>query len=406
MRKKSLIFLIILLLVVPTGCGKKNKDIGTIKVQTAAVALESKLISSTLSGTLAPITESYVGFEVPGKITSLIKKEGDIVSQGEIIGYIDSSDYSAQVAKANAGVNQARAGLDQVEAGARVQEREQVKAQVDKAESVYSKRLEDFNRVSQLYENGAISKSDYENAKMALSIAESDLKSVKESYSLILEGSGDSVSDQAHAAYDMALSSKLQANLALSKTKLVSPISGTIITKMVTEGQIVNAGTPVFRIGNVDTLKIILPVADREISKWQKDDSVTVMLYDKQKQGIVTNINPAANMYSGTIGVEITIDNSQHDWFAGQVVTCIHKPANDELAILVPTQAVVNIGNQPPFVYLAVNQKAVKAPVTIGQIVGKKLEITAGLNVGNVIIVSGVDRINDGNSIDIGGSDK
>ncbi|MCK9927315.1 biotin/lipoyl-binding protein, partial [Frankia sp. Mgl5] len=85
------------------------------------------------SGTLQPNEEAQVSFEVAGRVVELNRNEGDQVKQGEIIGRIDSSDYSLQLAKANTSVEQTGANLQKVNNGAREQERIQAKALQDKA---------------------------------------------------------------------------------------------------------------------------------------------------------------------------------------------------------------------------------------------------------------------------------
>ncbi|MCK9907163.1 HlyD family efflux transporter periplasmic adaptor subunit, partial [Frankia sp. Cpl3] len=64
------------------------------------------------------------------------------------------------------------------------------------------------------------------------------------------------------ASYQQAVISKEQAALTLAKTQLRAPISGTIIAKLTSTGQITNVGTPVYQIGDIDTLKVVLPVPD------------------------------------------------------------------------------------------------------------------------------------------------
>lgn len=55
------------------------------------------------------IRQVTVGFQVPGKIVSMSKEEGDTVSKGEVIATLDDTDYKSSLEKANANVKKAEA---------------------------------------------------------------------------------------------------------------------------------------------------------------------------------------------------------------------------------------------------------------------------------------------------------
>ncbi len=124
------------------------------------------------------------------------------------------------------------------------------------------------------------------------------------------------------------------------KNQLRSPLGGTVIEKLSSVGQIVGSGTPVYRVGQVNPLKVILPVPDSEISTWKKGNAVTLILHNQNREGRVTRILPTTNQGTGTIGVEVTVDNSQRDWFPGQVVKA-RRTVETREGIFVPVQAVL-----------------------------------------------------------------
>ncbi|MCK9909557.1 biotin/lipoyl-binding protein, partial [Microbacteriaceae bacterium K1510] len=123
----------------------------TKKVVVESVKKGQSVKLSELSGTLQPNEEAQVSFEVAGRVVELNRNEGDQVKQGEIIGRIDSSDYSLQLAKANTSVEQTGANLQKVNNGAREQERIQAKALQDKAQLAYQKASDDYKKYEKLY---------------------------------------------------------------------------------------------------------------------------------------------------------------------------------------------------------------------------------------------------------------
>ncbi|MGE5701509.1 MAG: efflux RND transporter periplasmic adaptor subunit [Clostridia bacterium] len=412
MKKKWVSALLITGLIMTTAaCSSKEEtavqqQAGETKhVEAIAVKAQSASRTSELSATLQPLDETVVSFEVGGRVTKLGKEEGDTVKAGEVLAQLDAKDYSLQVAIADTAVQQTGAILQKVNNGARDEEVVQSKLILEKATIGYQKALDDFKKYERLYQEKAISQNDYENAQDALKLAEKDLENAKQSYSLTVQGARPEDKEAQRSTYNQAVVAKQQAAQTLSKTQLVSPIQGTILGKLGSVGQLVGTGTPVYRIGNIDTLKTVLPVPDYEIHAWKVGDIVQVSLYDQNREAKVSKIFPATNQSTGTIGVEITIANPKRDWFAGQVIKA-SKTIEGKQGIFVPAEAVISQGEAQPYVFVASGDKAVKTPVTIGELLNNKLEIVSGLKEGDQLIVKGADRLFDGDVIQLTGGAK
>ncbi|MHB8158458.1 MAG: efflux RND transporter periplasmic adaptor subunit [Desulfocucumaceae bacterium] len=345
------VFLVLLIAAAAAGCGGKKAgeqappDPKLVVLETAKIDKASRF--SEISGLLQPIEESVASFETSGRILDMTRKEGDRVGSGDIMARLDATEYSVQVAQAGTGL--------------------------DKAQTGYQKAKDDFDRMKELYGQGALSKSDFENSQVRYSVAEQDYLLAQKSYSL-LTGSG------------------------LGKDQLRAPIGGIVIAKLLSVGQLVSPGTPVYRIGKVDNLKVILPVPDSEIATWKAGDSVALSLYQDTREGKVTRIFPAANQGTGTIGVEVTAANPQHDWFPGQVIRARYTVAARE-GLFIPVEAVLNQGLEKPYIFVAAGDKAVRTAVTTGDLIGNRLEILSGLKPGDRVIVKGADKLFEGDII-------
>ena len=333
-----------------------EEDLATaqeVYVQAENVTAKSLDDLAELSGTLEPIEEATVSFEVSGRVKAVNVQEGSKVKAGEILASIDSENYALQVQQAH--------------------------SQSLNAETAYNQAATDFKRYETLYQAGALAQSDYEKAKMNMETAQNNLNS-------------------AHAAQQ-------QAELALSRTALKSPLTGVVLSKYLAQGQLTAAGTPAFKIGNTDKLKVSLLVPDYEISSWKIGDKTSLKLYEEAAEGEVTKIFPAVNEQTGGITAEITVNNPEHKWHAGQVVTCSHK-AESQTAIYVPKEAVISHGGSAPYVFLVINEQAVKTEVTIGTIRNNLFEIKTGLQENDKLIVKGADRLSDGDQVKVLGSDE
>ncbi|WP_404580039.1 MULTISPECIES: efflux RND transporter periplasmic adaptor subunit [unclassified Paenibacillus] len=420
------------------------------KVEAIVVKKEPLSASFDLSGTLQPYEDTSVSFELSGLIRDTVVNVGDSVSQGQILTKLDPSSYQLQLEQANATIFEAQAGIknataaissadasiqsadakkmaaqagvNKVNKGAREQEKAQVRTKVQRAQSALTKAQATAERTKLLYDQGAATKNDYENAQLALTNATKDLEDAQEALSLIQEGAtledrqsaasslqqaqagkesaiaakeqAVASKDNSAAAYQQAVIAKKQAELALSKTALKAPISGVILEKKATVGQLASAGQPVYRIGQIDRLKVLLPVPDHEITNWKQGQIVQLQLYDENREGTVSKIYPATNTNTGSINVEVMVPNIQHDWAPGQVVKAGRQLTQSE-QILLPAKAVINNGTDT-FVYKVVNNRAVKTVVNVGQMSNNKLEITKGLNVGDRVVTTGVNLIYNG----------
>ncbi|MCM3469028.1 efflux RND transporter periplasmic adaptor subunit [Brevibacillus borstelensis] len=406
MRKQWLSFLAIAGLLATTACSSQEpaaEAVSEVKqVELAVVKQEQAVKVTELSGTLQPLEEALVSFEVAGRITELAKNEGDTVKRGDILARLDGSDYSLQVASASATVQQTGATLEKVTKGAREQEIEQARLVVEKATIAHQQAEDDFKRIEVLYREKAISQSEYETAQNRVNVALTDLQNAQQALSLVTQGARAEDKTLSQASYHQAVIGKELAASTLAKTQLRAPIDGTIIAKLGSAGSLVGVGSPVYRIGQIDTLKVVLPVPDREIFAWTEGEAITLELYGQKREGKVVKIHPAANQSTGTIGVEVQVKNEKHDWFAGQVVKAT-KTVQGKAGLYVPVEAVISRGQGEAHVFVESAGKAVKTPVTIGEINSNRLEITSGLKEGDRLVVKGVDQLFDGDPIEAAG---
>ena len=414
-KKTNAISAIGLSLFLLVGCNAEpavtKEDSKVVAVE--AVKKEKGVEYSRLSGTLTPEEETIISFEIGGNIKSLQFDEGQFVNSGDVLANLDRRDYELQLEKANAAIQSSNASLSAAEAsleeatnGARIQERTQAKLNVDRTEEAYKNATADYERMKKLFETGAISSQALEGAKFNYINAEASYESAKLAYSLIEEGVRPEKEKQIKAGVNQAQAgllnaqvSKEQAQLALAKTSLKAPFSGVITAKLASIGELVGPGAPVYKISQMDTLRVLLPVPDYQIAEWEKGKEVSVDLYGEKKQGKVSNVFPSTNQNTGTISVEVEIPNKDHKWFPGQVVKAETK-LKEQVGLFVPIEAVISTGtNNKPYVFLLQDGKAVKTEVTIGKLFDNKLEITSGLSEQDQVITKGADRLFDGDSV-------
>jgi HlyD family secretion protein len=143
--------------------------------------------SMFLSGNVE-ITETNVGFKIPGRVIEISVDEGSVVKEGDVLARLDSAELSSLVAQNRAFLQEASARLSELREGSRSQEIEQAKANVIAQEAELKRAKQDYERADVLYKNGAISKSQFDTSKSAYDVRVATHKSSQEALSLAREG--------------------------------------------------------------------------------------------------------------------------------------------------------------------------------------------------------------------------
>lgn len=439
--------------MVVSGCSSASED-STVKssqpVEIQKVTMKPLANEFNLAGTLQASNQTAVSLEANGRILNTTVEVGDQVHKGAVLAKMDTTTYQLQLAQAKATMEKAKAGVSQADAsvqsahasirnaqsqinsaqsklqelnnGAKKQEIVQAQNAVTAATNMYNKKKADAARTQSLFQAGAVSLTENENAQLEVTNAQKSLSDAQEQLSLLLAGASQEQRTQASAGVDQAraglesamatqqqgLASKAQAQasyedavaayeqtaLALKKATLTSPIAGVVIEKKVSDGQLGSSGSEAFIVGNISTLKVLLPVPDSEILSWKKDQKVNISLYNEIRTGTVTQIYPSTNSKTGSINVEVSISNPELNWKPGQVISA-SKSINQNEALLVPVEAVISTGNEP-YVFKAVNGKAVKTAIKLGKVTNNQLEVVSGLQAGDQIVTQGAGTLYNG----------
>jgi membrane fusion protein, multidrug efflux system len=192
------------------------------------------------------------------------------------------------------------------------------------------------------------------------------------------------------------------ARLNFSYTTVTAPFTGRVISRLVESGQNVSNGTAMFTIADFDPLLARIHVPSREFNKLRQDQIVDLALDSdgRMLEGKITLISPVIDPASGTIKVTVKVSDypvgtRPGDFAEVRVVTEQHLDT-----ILVPRTAVITEKGEK-VVYLAVDNTAERRNVEIGFSDDDSIEITAGLEAGELVIVKGQRSLKHGEPIKI-----
>ncbi|HLV53142.1 MAG TPA: biotin/lipoyl-binding protein, partial [Cryomorphaceae bacterium] len=246
-----IIVLLVIVSVVKSSGGTE------FKVTTDQAALRTIVETVVANGRIQPETEVIISSEVSGKILELPLKEGDQVKTGDLLVKINPDLALAALDRARAALNTARAN----EAGS--------KARLTQAEAQFSNAELSFSRSQSLFDQGAISRAEFEDAQASHLTAEAEVEAARQSV-LAAEFNVQS-----------ALAGVKEAEDSYSRTTITSPMDGTISRLDVEVGeQVVGAmqmtGTEIMRVANLEIMEVVVDVNESDIVRVNFGDTAKI----------------------------------------------------------------------------------------------------------------------------------
>jgi HlyD family secretion protein len=225
-------------------------------------------------------TEVDVGFKVSGRIVSRSVDEGDWVEKGKVLATLDDEDLRQRLEVARATLKSAQARLKKLLAGSRPEEIREAAAALEQARFDFENKKVNYERMKSLFERGVIPKDTLDNTEAAFKIAKAAVERAKENYQVVKIGPRQEDIEDARAQAEQAKANLSLIETQLSYTTLYSPLSGVVLVKSGEIGEVVNPGTPILTLADIENvwLKAYIPEADLSRVKWGQEVSVTTDL--------------------------------------------------------------------------------------------------------------------------------
>lgn len=264
-KKKLIIFgglgvlLIVIILLVAFGGNKE--DIFQVQTELAQRKTITQVVSAT--GKINPVFLVKITAEATGEIVSLLVREGDKVSRGQLLLRIKPDIYEAQKTSADARLAQTRANLSST------------KALLDKVEA-------DYKRVQGLFQKGLASDSELEAAKSSYLQTNANYESQKSSVA------------QSEASLKEAVEN-------LNKTYVYAPMNGTVsVLDVELNERVIGSvfqGTPLLTVADLSQMEATVDVDENDVVLVSVGDTSKIKVDafgDKEFKGIVTQIGNSA----------------------------------------------------------------------------------------------------------------
>ena len=372
MNVRRVIGCVLLLALLAGGCGEggkteavqapdKPKPVGqtnhtqAVPSQIVVEAAQLKPIVGELSlpGKVQYSEDRYAKISSPvvGRVVEVRAKLGDKVAAGQVLLSIESADFSA-------------AYSDFV-----------------KAESDLNLAKRNYELAKDLYETKALSKKDLVQAENDYLKAQAEFKRAR----------GRLLALRVPAS---ELDKPRAERLITSRFDLKSPLTGTVVERNVTVGQMVGADPTqmLYTIADLNVLQVVAEVYERDLSSVSKEAPVTVTVEaypDETFSGTIVYVGDVVDPTTRTIKVRCNVTNRDLKLKPEMFARVRLKVGSSTPVLAVPKEAVIELAGQAFVFVQSADGRYVRRPVVTGTISGDTIQIREGLQAGERVVVKG-----------------
>ena len=338
MKYLKIFFFAVASALLMAGCGSKTNENAAGKPQTAPVVTvvtaqaEDVDVTNTFTSNVEPYAINNIVSQTAGRIVSINAEVGDRVSKGQLLAKMDD-------------VNMAKTRLQYVN------------------DSV------ELERLTKLYNIGALAQADYDLAKLSLEIN-------KKTYSNLVEN-----------------------------TYLRSPINGVVTARNYDKGDMYSMTQPIFVVEQIVPVKMLINISESLFTQVNKgmEFNIAVDAYpDMVFKGKVNLIYPTISSATHTFPVEVIYQNTDQKLRPGMFAR-VTATFGTNHHVVVPDIAVVKQqGSGEHFIYvLNADSTVTYTKVELGRRLGNRYEIVSGINEGDQIVTEGQARLKNGTAVTV-----
>jgi len=260
-----------------------------------------------------------------------------------------------------------------------------------------------------------IQRADLEAAEIQNSL---DKQSLARAQELSRRGVGSqSTLDAANAAFQASSAAVIRARAALNQKQIRAPFSGTIGIPRLEIGEYLSPGSVVATLQNLETMRVDFTVPEQQFASLQMGQPVRVGLTDEDMPfvGKITGIDPKIDPATRLVSVRAEITNPEGKLNPGQFARVrVELPAEENIIAVPQTAVVTSLYGDYVYRLKPAEEKAGEGEeqlYTVEQIfvpIGRRergvVEISSGLNVGDMVVNAGQNRLSNGAQVRINNS--
>jgi membrane fusion protein (multidrug efflux system) len=336
------------------GCGQKEAKVAderAINVQVKMIETKSLRPFIETIGSLKAFEQVVVSSEIEGILKTANVEEGTFVSRGSLLATIEDRDYASELRRVEAALRQADATLANAKA--------------------------EHSRKETLYREELVTRQQFDDVVTRLALAEAEVDRAKEALAIARE--------------------------RYSKTRILAPMTGFISEKKISQGEFVKNGTPLYVLVQIDPLKLLFTVSEKDIGKLKVGQDVQFLVDSypgREFQGKVSIIYPTMDERTRTLQVEARAANPERLLKPGLFAKVILYTAEARDTVVVPVTSILYEGKNMK-VYVVEGDRAKVRNVKLGNKYEDLMEVIEGLKGGEVLVVAGQQNLAEGAKVNV-----
>ncbi len=366
------------------------------QVPVRAVVQRDFVQSVVASGHVEAPHRVSVGAQVVGTVTRVPVAEGQVVRAGQVLVELDAQEARAAVAQADVAVLQAQAGLRQVlELHTPVAEQTVRQAQV----ALDNARAQ-LRRNTDLFKQGFIGQAALDDAQKAVDLTESQLRSARAQLATVRPSGSDYA--VASSALAQARASADAARSRLRYMTVVAPVAGTLISRDVEPGDVVQPGKVLMALSPSGETQLVVQIDEKNLQLLkigQSADASADAFAEQRFPAQLVYINPGIDAQRGSVEVKLAVPRPPEYLTQDMTVSVDIRIAQRARAVLVPTDAVHDVDTAHPWVLKVDERHARRQPVQLGLRGGGLSEVLNGLQPGDQVVPAAAADVRDGSRL-------
>jgi HlyD family secretion protein len=331
--------------------GAPASEAGNIvyRVETGKVSERRLTRKLSIFGSLDAFQEVEISPTLQGQIVSMLVDEGDRVQQGQPLFELDNQADLIALERAKAELEKAEHQLRKLKAGSRPEEVEDVRKALSAAEAVTTAARDEWERVSQLVEQGVAAVSELVRVRADYDVSLAQLSQAKARLELVELGSRNEDILVAQAEMKVRSAQVRDIERRLEEHRISAPSDGTITSKLKEAGEWTDGGETVLILVVLNPMRLRIEVPQEYVAKIRPGLKAAVDipgLEGEQFEANVRTVIPQAQVGSRNFPVLLRLENADLRLSAGMYARVELNVDEGRDVLTVPREAVQYRGQQ------------------------------------------------------------
>ena len=406
-----------LVIFLAAGCSREAAPSPEIvrPVKTIVLTPGGELQTRTFSGRAQASQEAELTFQVPGLLVKLPVREGQRIARGDLIAQLRQDEFETRERTLQSQLEQARVALRTLQAGVRPEERLKLEAAVRAAEARLANAKAQHDRFSNLIKTQAVSQAEFEAMETAYRVAQEDLNAAQQRLEKSASGRQEDI--EAQEAGIRGLEEQVrEAQIQLQDSTLRAPFDGVVAQRFVEEHQNITPQQPIARLQNAEEMDIAVDVpesimgsgltAERIVDITAEFTAAPGVRFPVKIIEIAQVADPVTQTFRIRGRMKAPPGAAVLPGMTATVTLTYRRGEEHDNRLLVPISAVSKDSHGEQVAWVVGEDQTVEPrPVKIGEATGGQLEVVSGLQLGDRIVVAGVNFLHEGMKVhDLGGA--